>query len=124
MSIEGVRFEIPGRFRHVKRLTVRYARWDLQVVHVVDPRTGTLLCRIFPLDKEANADGRRRRLEPTRAEEALEAAEVPSEEIPPYLREILARYAETGKPPGYIAKPFKETRESDKDHDDETGVAV
>ena len=29
ISLEGVRFEIPARYRHFRDLTVRYARWDL-----------------------------------------------------------------------------------------------
>lgn len=122
VSIEGVRFEIPGRLRHVKRLTVRYARWNLQLIHLVDVTTDTLLCRVYPLDKEANADGRRRRIEPTAADEAIEAAELPADEIPPYLREIVSRYADTGKPPGYIAKPTTDRRDAADDQDEEVRV--
>ena len=33
VSIEGVRFEVPGRYRHMERLSVRYASWDLGRVH-------------------------------------------------------------------------------------------
>jgi putative transposase len=29
ISLEGVRFEIPARYRHFRAVTVRYARWDL-----------------------------------------------------------------------------------------------
>ncbi len=29
ISLEGVRFEIPARFRHFREVTVRYARWNL-----------------------------------------------------------------------------------------------
>ena len=27
-SVDGVRFEIPARYRHFREVTVRYARWD------------------------------------------------------------------------------------------------
>jgi transposase InsO family protein len=109
VSIEGVRFEIPAHFRHVHRLTVRYARWNLNLVHLVDPRTDTLLCRIYPVDKEANSDGRRRRLPSgtgDAAPAAASAGDSPPDEIPPLLREILDRYSQSGRPPAYIPKPF------------------
>ena len=40
VSIEGVRFEVPSRYRHLERLSVRYASWDLGRVHLVDARRG------------------------------------------------------------------------------------
>src|SRR6516225_1251117 len=59
ISVEGVRFEIPSRFRHLRQVVVRYARWDLSRVDLVDPRHGTLLAALYPLARTANADGRR-----------------------------------------------------------------
>ena len=38
--IEGRRFEVPNRYRHLARIEVRYASWDLSAVHLVDERTG------------------------------------------------------------------------------------
>ena len=64
ISLEGVRFEIPARYRHFREVTVRYARWDLGRVDLVDQRSGTILAPIYPLDKTANADGRRASIEP------------------------------------------------------------
>ena len=64
ISLEGVRFEIPGRYRHFREVAVRYARWDLGRVDLVDERGGTVLAPIYPLDKTANADGRRAAIEP------------------------------------------------------------
>ena len=62
--IEGRRFEVPNRYRHLSLLEVRFAAWDLTQVHLVDPHTGTVLCRLFPQDKAANASGLRRGLQP------------------------------------------------------------
>ena len=59
ISLDGVRFEIPSRYRHFRDVVVRYPRWDLSLVDLVDPRQGTVLARLFPLDRAANADGRR-----------------------------------------------------------------
>jgi hypothetical protein len=64
VSLEGRRFEVPARYRHLTRLRVRYARWDLGAVDLVDPQTQVILGALYPLDKTANADGRRRRLAP------------------------------------------------------------
>src|SRR5271165_192079 len=64
ISLEGVRFEIPARYRHFHAVTVRYARWDLGRVDLVDEHNGTILAAIYPLDKTANADGRRAVVEP------------------------------------------------------------
>jgi putative transposase len=61
VSLAGQRFEIPSRYRHLAVVHLRYARWDLTRVDLVDPHTGAVLCPITPLDKSANADGQRRR---------------------------------------------------------------
>src|SRR6266446_5733434 len=65
ISLEGVRFEIPARYRHFRDVTVHYARWDLVRVDLVAPSSGTILAAIYPLDKSANSDGRRALVEPT-----------------------------------------------------------
>ena len=62
LSLNGQRFEIPARYRLLSRVAVRYASWDLTHVHLVDVRAGTVLARLYPLDKAQNADGRRRTL--------------------------------------------------------------
>ena len=106
VSVEGVRFEIPGRFRHLSRVTLQYARWDLRSVDLVDERSGDSLARLFPLDRTKNADGRRRALEPT--EETMtrdsETSSSPPP-LPPLLESLLREHAERGLPPGYLPKP-------------------
>ncbi len=107
ISLEGVRFEIPARYRHLRDVTVRYARWNLGRVDLVDPRSGTILAPIYPVDKSANADGRRALVE-------LEVALVPPDrsgagqptggELPPLLKQILQEYSATGLPPAYLPK--------------------
>src|SRR5206468_5010223 len=56
ISLEGVRFEVPVRYRHFREVSVRYARWDLGRVDLVDRQSGTSLAPIYPLDRAANAD--------------------------------------------------------------------
>jgi len=60
ITIDGNRLEVPSHLRNLQRVRVRYARWDYGNVHLVDQRTGKAMTRIYPLDKQANADGRRR----------------------------------------------------------------
>ena len=108
LSLGGGRFEIPARLRHLSVVHVRYARWDFSRVDVVDPRTGVVLCPIKPLDKAANADGRRRRLDPVGHEGApggprRDLSPLPPSGLAPLLRELLAEYAATGMPPAYLS---------------------
>lgn len=104
VSLEGQRFEIPSRYRHLAEVSLRYARWDLTHVDLVDPRTGAILCPVSPLDKSANADGQRRRLDPA----GPDRSPVPATGMAPLMRQLLADYAATGLPPAYLPPPDKE----------------
>ncbi len=97
LSLEGRRFEIPSRYQHLERVRVRYARWDLSRIDLVDAHTGTILCALYPLDKTANADGRRRRRVPS-----PEAPAPTATDIAPLLKKLMAEYAATGLPPAYL----------------------
>lgn len=104
VSLCGVRFEIPSRYRHLQDVVVRYPRWDLGHVDLVNPRQGTVLCRLFPWDRHANADGQRAVLSPPSEVSTLKRSQSP-EELPPLLKRILAEYSATGLPPAYVPKP-------------------
>jgi putative transposase len=103
-SLAGRRFEIPARYRHLSHVHLRYARWDLTRVDLIDARTGAILCAVKPLDKAANADGQRRALDAP----DTEATPTPSSGIAPLLRQLLADYAATGLPPAYLSPPDKD----------------
>jgi putative transposase len=99
VSVEGQRFEVPSQFAHLRRLHLRYARWDLSCVDVVDERSGSILCPLYPLDKAANASGERR----LRAQPPTITTEPPSQgEVAPLLKKLLAEFAATGLPPPYL----------------------
>jgi putative transposase len=117
ISVDGVRFEIPARYRHFRELTVRYARWDLGRIDLVDGRSGIVLAPIYPLDKAANADGRRAAIESAgtaRLSSPMSAAPQTQEsrrttgELPPLLKQILQEYSATGMPPAYLPKTSPE----------------
>jgi putative transposase len=110
VSLFSRRFEVPSRCRHIERLCLRCARWDLSSAELVDERSGAALAQLWPLDKTRNADGRRRAIAAT----TLEPTDGRSGEIAPLLKELLARYAATGLPPAYLphsaAEPHEEPR--------------
>ncbi len=100
-TLAGKRFEIPARYRHLETVRVRYARWDLRQVELVDPHTLDSLCALYPLDKSAHADGQRRQLTPTETT-TVPASPPGGQVLPPLLRQLLADYAATGRPPAYL----------------------
>ena len=106
LTVSGVRFELPSRYRTLQRPTVRYARWDLSRILLVDPNQDIVLCPLFPQDKTNNADGlRRNRPARTNAPVAPEPTVVGETEIAPLLRECMAAYSATGLPPAYLHQP-------------------
>jgi putative transposase len=108
ISLDGVRFEIPARYRHFREVAVRYARWDLGRVDLVDERGGTILAPIYPLDKTANANGRRTAIEPSGTEVPPKTRRRADAELPPLLKRILQEYSATGMPPAYLPKTSQE----------------
>jgi len=107
ISVGGIRFELPSRYRTLMRPTVRVARWDLSSVDLVDPHTGALLCELYPLDKAKNADGVRRVVSPLDVEDderetTSESSDAPKTGVAPHLRQLMEEYAATGLPPAYI----------------------
>lgn len=118
LTIKGIRFEVPSRFRHLEQLVVRFQSWDLSMAYLMDPRTGVMLSHIYPLDKTSNASKSRRALDPLDG-----AMEIPKsgiatirpdehDKLPPLLREHLSNFAATGMPAPYIPKDEHLTMES------------
>jgi len=99
--IEGRRFELPNRYRHLREVEVRFASWDLGAVHLVDERSGKVLCRLYPQDKTKNASGLRRPLDQLPAQPL---AAKPSTGIAPLLARLIDQQAATGLPPPYLPK--------------------
>ena len=114
--IEGRRFEIPNRYRHLSRIEVRYAGWDLGLIHLVDERTGTVLARLYPQDKTLNASGLRRTLDPLSSSPAEPAPSASAPTIPPLLARLLDKQSSSGLPPAYLPK---DDATGDKDTNDE-----
>jgi hypothetical protein len=112
VTIQGRRFEVPNQYRHLPTLEVRYAVWDLTEVHLADPDSARPLCRLFPQDKVANANGRRRTLLPAVAGPMLpEPAAPPSAgTMAPLLTRMIEAQAATGLPPAYLPRDERDAR--------------
>lgn len=122
VSLDGVRFEIPQAFGHLRELNLRYARWDRSCADIVDSRTGAISATIHPLDKAAHADGHRHKvLRPGGSSSrpvatlGAGAAGAQGETQAPLMRDLLARFAATGLPPA-----FMELDDSRSDPEDKT----
>jgi hypothetical protein len=100
ITIDGIRFEVPSRYGHLEEVHLRFASWDLAHIYLCDPRTGEVLCRIYPQDKSRNADACRRRREPQVSNSQPQAPSGPG--IAPLLRQQMKEYAATGLPPAYL----------------------
>jgi putative transposase len=116
ISLKGRRFEVPSAYRHLERVCLRLARWDLRRVDLYDDREGRVVCRLRPLDKARNADGQRRRLDPVPDALLDDGVPAPEPGMAPLLRKLMAEYAATGLPPAYVPK----THPDDEDEESET----
>jgi hypothetical protein len=96
---------------------VRYAQWDLSQVHLLDERSGKILCRLYPQDKQSNARGVRRPLEPVATTPPNTAGRPePPRTCPsmaPLLVKLMAQQTATGLPPAYL--PMAEASSNDGD---------
>jgi transposase InsO family protein len=113
ISLCGVRFELPWQYRHLTRVSVRFASWDLAYVCLADAHNDTVITRLYPLDKTRNADGRRRVVAavPASITDSGGQLSLPTEPrrnakatMAPLLEQILADYSATGLPPAYLPK--------------------
>lgn len=105
VSLDGKRFEVPSQYRHLDILYIRYARWNMADIWLVDPDSNTLLSMIYPQDKSENASGIRRNLTPV--EEGITTTDNENTAptgMAPLLKELMADYAATGLPPAYLPK--------------------
>lgn len=130
LTLKGVRFELPSHLRTLARVMVRYRSWDLTRAFVVDERTDALLAVILPVDKQKNADGRRKLLSSPEPSILHDKDGVIDDPLPPLLRKLVRDYAATGLPPAYLPQDECSTpstqntnhqrprREEDFHHDD------
>ncbi len=117
LSVKGVRFELPPRYRTLLHPHVRFCSWDLSCIDLVDERADKILCPLYPLDKQKNADRRRRVFGPI---EGDSPAEERNGGIAPLLKKLMADYAATGLPPAYLCcERYQQQHGQQPDQDDD-----
>ena len=99
ISLNGKRFEIPNPYLKLTYITVRYPSWDLSNIDMVNPDNGDFITSLYPLNKSANANGKRRQREPETKTEIPIFKETPS-----LMEKLLKDFAATGLPQMYIPK--------------------
>lgn len=114
VSIQNRRYEVPSHYAHLDSVGVRYAKWDLGRVHLVDRRTDTVLCRLLPLDKAKNAEGLRRRREGPATFERGTPLGPPASGMAPLLKECMDEYAAQGLPAAYLPLEEEEVEKKKK----------
>lgn len=100
--VDGIRYELPVRFGHLRSVFLRAPSWDKSRMILVDPDTDAPLARLLPQDKVENASGMRRIInQQNMAAPVVDSTDNP---LPALLRKWLADYAATGLPPAYLPK--------------------
>ena len=61
--VDGIRYELPAHFGHLRSVSLRSPSWDKSQMTLVDPETGGPVARLLPQDKAQNASGRRRSIQ-------------------------------------------------------------
>ena len=101
VAVDTVRFQVPSPWHHLDRVTLRYARWDLSRVDLVDPaRPQVSLAMLRPVDRVSNARRPRRK---TRIQVPAPAGPRP---MPPYLEQMLEEQQAQGGIASWL--PFDE----------------
>ena len=112
LSVEGRRYQLPAPWRHLREAWIRYARWDLASVDLLDGRGGERLCTLYPLDRRGNAGGERRPVEPGGGGRGGGGA---GAQLPPLLKGILDDQAASGLPPAWLPLPGNPDSDDDQE---------
>lgn len=99
--VDGIRYELPVRFSHMKSVILRSPGWDKSQMILVDPNTDAPLARLLPQDKTKNASGERKVIQ---LDKTTQPAVPTGNPLPALLRKWLKDYSATGLPPAYLPK--------------------
>ena len=101
--VEGVRYELPQRFAHLRTVTLRSPGWDKSLMTLIDPQTGGPLACLLPQDKARNATGLRKTIDASEIADIVDATGL-EKENPALLQKWLRDYAASGLAPAYMPK--------------------
>lgn len=108
VSIEGIRFDIPWQYRHIRRVIIRYSEWDLSSAWLMNPDGDKAISRILPVDLLGNSSGRRRTVN---LSQEIKVQINPPDEVAPLLKKMMEDYSATGLPPAWL--PTHDKKEKD-----------
>jgi putative transposase len=100
ITLDGVRFQIPQHYSHIKNIPLRYARWDLGEAEILCPDTNKSLCKIYPLNRIANSYGGRKEIKNKNPENLIEKKkedgflDLSTDQLPPLLAHCLKKHAQ------------------------------
>jgi putative transposase len=97
--VDGIRYELPVRFAHLRQVILRASSWDKSNMTLVDADTDAALARLLPQDKSKNASGIRKAIG---TDDRIGHVCSTEQAMPALLRQWLADYAATGLPPAYL----------------------
>lgn len=100
MTVDGVRFEIPSVYRHIRDLIIHYARWDLSRVFLVDSATKKPVTRLLPLDRSKNASGQRAKH--VAVKQSRMAVDDLMTRLPAQMRHLLKQSQLNNLPPAFV----------------------
>ena len=103
IALSGKRYEIPNVYRHIQKLTINYASWNLSTVDLMDPNTDQVITSLLPLDKTKNADAQRKKLVKDIASQEL-PIESKTQNLPPLLEKLKMLYESSGQRAAYLPK--------------------
>lgn len=108
ITVDGIRFQLPDSYVGDNSVKVAYARWDLSWVHLVHPVSGEFAQRIFPVNPESNAQGKR----------LPKKVSQPSDlRVSPLMGQYIRRYQELFPMGGHIASPVNQDKNKENHHD-------
>ena len=100
ISIDSKRFEIPYQYRHFRKIRIRFTKWDLSFIHMVND-DGKSIAQVYPVNKAGNASGVRKKVTRPLTENT---SSLDLDKLPPLLKQIVQKYQESGLPPAYLPK--------------------
>jgi hypothetical protein len=98
--IDTIRYQVPPKLLHFRKLHIAYARWQKSFVFVVNTLTNEREMRLFPVHKLRNADFNRSDLK------CPEGRDIDMSRAAPYLQKILKNHkSHSEQSIGFIDSP-------------------
>ena len=98
--VDGIRYELPVRFAHLRQVILRAPSWDKSHMILVDADTDAPLARLLPQDKSKNASGLRKAID---TDDPIRMSAQPNTAMPALLAPMAGRLCRHGPAAGLSA---------------------